>query len=804
MRVLQFAAVAIVGNLSPSVQAAEPETEAVSARGSELETAADALDALADEESESSDTLFGSEPASNLWKPDTNNQLLDEFLEDARRLNGRGWPSRQAIAAKYGLSMVGLDEAVSLLRDMEKYGYDDGRKGALRNRALRLIEAGNRAPIALMLAAAAVGHLADDDCGAADVGSLMQGSRNAEADLWAIATSCSSSSAFAIAIDKSVAARPALSYLAMNWTNGDPASELAATDMLLRPDFLMQVDRQQRETVHADVARFKLAKLLDLGLLDEALAFGDSLSPSVRRLALKPERADIRTVIGGFRLKTSPFHEAVAADYAAALALAGRNAEARSVLDLIAPAAKRREARICLDAASDRCGVSDNSGIPLGALIVDQLLDQPNADPYVLIESGAEEYSGSRGGVTEALCRLLSQPGEEHECRIAREITAGNRAEKGAEEEGERAFWHAIGRAGGQPFERAQSGYAAKLVSLGLGEASPDTGRSRASVNPEPVPFRELPLPAGATPNAPRPSIDPKALAPLPDGYRLVRVDRSGRRTAAISLSQRFDPNGEVTAGGYWLHLSEDGGRSWQPPLYTGLAEHFPYVVPERSRLPLLAGDKVQLEVEEALIDTASISYPPVGTRLKSKRQGIYLDIRIADLRKDSDGDGLSDIAARHLLLDRCPTSGTPFIVGPERNCPAPRADTLARLEILKKLFKIEAHALIEGVGPKEEAFGSWRQSNPIDKPPIFLRGDPVDYRCVAPDRLMIVYSDADRERLRKFSPDFQLIELPPIRWNRDRNRGFVRWSMGWAGGTYRLISEGQSWKLESLGEWMT
>jgi len=74
--------------------------------------------------------------------------------------------------------------------------------------------------------------------------------------------------------------------------------------------------------------------------------------------------------------------------------------------------------------------------------------------------------------------------------------------------------------------------------------------------------------------------------------------------------------------------LSNDGGKRWGPPLYTGLAERFPYIVPAKSRLPLIAGDRIRLEVEESLIDTATIFYPPVGLHVRRKRSGIYLDLR--------------------------------------------------------------------------------------------------------------------------------------------------------------------------------
>jgi len=130
--------------------------------------------------------------------------------------------------------------------------------------------------------------------------------------------------------------------------------------------------------------------------------------------------------------------------------------------------------------------------------------------------------------------------------------------------------------------------------------------------------------------------------------------------------------------------------------------------------------------------------------------------------------------------------------------------ETLARLEILKKLFQVQARALIEPVGAKGLHFGGWRRTESTSTPPVFLRGDPNDYRCVSIDRMMIVYPDADQDQLRKFSPDFQLLELPAITWNRDHTRGFVRWNSGWAGGTYRLVRDGAGWKIESISEWVS
>lgn len=727
------------------------------------------------------------------WTP-----LIDEFSKDAKDFTpGAADARKPEVATKYGLSVAALDEGISLINQVSAHWFEDRRKATLRARALRWFQQSNRAPIALAYTGSILDQLSDGDCPVADFNLLMKGSRDPDADLWLLATTCSGSAAYAAAINRSAKARLGLLFLALGWTRDEPATELAATDMLLRHEWLAQVDAGHRDAVTADLARRKLNKLLNLGLTSEAIAFGDSLSRPMLATALRGRKDNLYATIGGFALRDEYHPESVATDYAGALSLAGRKSDARWALEQIAPRAKLKEARACLEAVKDRCNVG-RDGVPLAALIVDQLLDDPALDPYALAETAALDDSSNSPQVAEVLCRLLTQPVEQKECVTARRAAGldGNLDTKQSTDD--RALWAAIARASGEPFATAKAHYAALIPKLAEKTKEPDW--SRASVEPAPSAFRErLITPALLNKSA---VMGPATIAALPNGYALVRRERSGNRAVAVSLSTRFDPNGEVSAGGYWVHLSDDGGKSWGPPLYTGLAEHFPYIVPAKSHLPMLAGDHMRLEVQESLIDTASISYPPVGLHIRRKRSGIYLDIPLVDLSKDSDGDGLTDIASRHLLLDNASARLTPFVAGQDRDCTA-SAETVARLKILKKLFAVEGRALIEPPD-KKAIIGDWRRAQPTGKPPIFLLGDPVDWRCVTLDRPMIVYSEDDRQRLRKFSPDFQLIELPAIRWNRARTRGFVRWSMQWTGGTYRITRKGDGGDLESISQWST
>jgi hypothetical protein len=68
----------------------------------------------------------------------------------------------------------------------------------------------------------------------------------------------------------------------------------------------------------------------------------------------------------------------------------------------------------------------------------------------------------------------------------------------------------------------------------------------------------------------------------------------------------------------------------------------------------------------------------------------------------------------------------------------------------------------------------------------------------------MIVYGDADLPELQRFRPDFHAIEVPRIVFNRAHDRGYVQWSAGWAGGTFRLRLVDGRWVFDSISEWVT
>ncbi|WP_425228449.1 hypothetical protein [Sphingomonas sp.] len=208
-----------------------------------------------------------------------------------------------------------------------------------------------------------------------------------------------------------------------------------------------------------------------------------------------------------------------------------------------------------------------------------------------------------------------------------------------------------------------------------------------------------------------------------------------------------------------------------------------------------------------AELDTASITYPPVMLRTRRRARELYLSIPLAALQRDADGDGLTDIAAHHLLLDQ-PAGERPFVVGSDAAgaCTAPSREAAARAAVLAELFDPAGQAIVEPVDRPagQLAITGWQRAAAAADRPLFLLGDPADFACLRPTRPMLVYTRAQIAALARFSPGFHVLEVPPIVFNRAHDRGFVRWSSGWAGGTYRLRWIGGRWAVDTISSWVT
>lgn len=315
--------------------------------------------------------------------------------------------------------------------------------------------------------------------------------------------------------------------------------------------------------------------------------------------------------------------------------------------------------------------------------------------------------------------------------------------------------------------------------------------------------------------SAPSRATSPAWAARLPAG-ELVRYQRDGQRIVAITASQSLDPVGEVSSGGYWISLSEDGGGRFAPPLYTGLRVFAPYAVRSDSKLPLLIDDALQIEVQLRRVDPAKIMFPPIALPIAESRDNIYLSLPLAELQRDSDGDGLTDMAEQAMLLDPAlaDTDGDGYRddVDPLPQVPLGVDDANRALALANALNQILGESLGAIVATAAHSGGEPAQGYALgagtdvhnDSGAEFLVA-PADYfRGIVLQRRVIVLSPAQAARVGRARGVFYPIRISVFEIDRASDQGILVWGAGWTGGTFRLKKVDGVWHAEALSRWIT
>jgi hypothetical protein len=616
---------------------------------------------------------------------------------------------------------------------------------------------------------------------------------------------------------------------------GDPG---ALTLWLLRDEAVNRVAPEDRKLFILAMTRKAIVGALKLASLSRALALYDALGEADQRTLLWGMPEQIRVMIDGLpvtldgRAAGEP-----QTSLAAALFSMGRKDEARAVIQADPNLPSIRALTECRYAArtSDQAekafkACADDGSDELETLNVDDLvllwaIDEPDSDPYPLLENGfTDDFSSFDAPMAQIHCALFNEAVAGKLCANARRSVAYRLQDNSNEEEESQANKAAISSLDLDGIEDINAMLERERdAAIAAFKDSESTLRfaDRPAIEPIVPSFQQHRLTAdlvtdrsalAARADEEEEDADPafpKDWAALPNGFRAVRWERDGQRAIVISVSNAFDRGGEVGRGGYWVHLSQDGGRSWAKPLYTGLAAFFPYVVMPDSKLPMLNGERLQIEVEYALLDTSSISYPPVGLRTLRRETDLWIDVPIEMLSRDSNDDGVTDLAAEHLLIDG-PTETKPFLIGSDAgSCTDKSTDTITELRshILRTLTGIDEMAVIEPIDRPAEtpvsigmpglgADGSW---------PLFVKAKMADMACMAPLPMpVLIYDEKGEDALQRRSPDFRLLELPSLVMNREKTRGYAIWSAGWTGGTLLFWKKDGKWRFDTISSWIT
>ena len=348
--------------------------------------------------------------------------------------------------------------------------------------------------------------------------------------------------------------------------------------------------------------------------------------------------------------------------------------------------------------------------------------------------------------------------------------------------------------------EAARVKLAARAKGLLVNAATVDAGT--VALPQPPWPWKET-KPSGTR--------NPDTAQPRIRGFWPVRWERQGKRTVVLAASQRLDPTGEVSQGGFWLLISTKAGP-WKE-VYLGFSDHRPFTPRTLSRVPLIdAKDVVRVEVDEAPLDDRSITFPPIAMRAETKRSGVVLQSTLGELTQDSDADGLSDLVEARLLMNpkSSDTDGDGLLDAVD---PTPRLDDrlppTVKAEALNAFFESSAErrkpaAIVLSPGKQglDAAIGPFRQ---VDLDDVrWLVGTPDVLGGLQPLTRVVTVSQAELEAVQMmFGLSFPMYLT--VHASKDGKHALIVWSESWRGGAARLDKDEKGvWKVEVILSWVT
>jgi hypothetical protein len=325
--------------------------------------------------------------------------------------------------------------------------------------------------------------------------------------------------------------------------------------------------------------------------------------------------------------------------------------------------------------------------------------------------------------------------------------------------------------------------------------------RSARPIRPPRVRFEERPLPAlvAAAQGESGRGTGGEAWDRRPKNFPALKMGQEGDRVVILGAYPEGDRRLSFAPGLYWVVLSEDRGRTWSRPLATGLRESSPYRWNRGSALPLLDGGRLQLAVTREENDP---DYPvPLFyvARPVTRTRTLLLTLPLADLRRDSDGDGLTDLEEQELLTDpdrpdtdgdglsdaNDPMPGVPFDGTPVN---VSRAEALA--SALKEIFQNDPRTYKPGESPVSGGLAA------------FLVSDPRLFSGFQPVRRTIVLTPPEAVEAEK-KLHFETSLWMCVSFDRSGRRALVVWAREAEGGVLHLEDSGQGWKREVFGAWV-
>ena len=214
-------------------------------------------------------------------------------------------------------------------------------------------------------------------------------------------------------------------------------------------------------------------------------------------------------------------------------------------------------------------------------------------------------------------------------------------------------------------------------------------------------------------------------------------------------------------------------------------------------------------------LDIQSITFPPVALATKTERDNVYLEFALAEVTRDTDGDGLTDIVEHRLGTGvatedsdrdglRDDLDGVPLVpydagaVGTARIASA----------FLQAVHGSESAGLITGLAGDRAPEVEQVLRDILDSPhpaiepeqTLFVSADPALFAGVNPRLRVIVSGKPSPGAAGVFYP----LALGQVFVNHDASRVYLIWSAGWQGGEILLTGGPAHYTIHHVRRWIT
>jgi hypothetical protein len=287
--------------------------------------------------------------------------------------------------------------------------------------------------------------------------------------------------------------------------------------------------------------------------------------------------------------------------------------------------------------------------------------------------------------------------------------------------------------------------------------------------------------------------------------YRILKYEKKDNVEAFIYESYEYE-NRYFGEPGIWIGYSENSGKDWCY-YYTGIVQRQPVFVKYYSQKPLIK-EKGRLEIEACLLRQLSeFTHPLPAPTYECVKDGIYLVFDMNIIAKDSDGDGLTDIAEDKLYLDKYNNDtdgdGIPDNLDTNPRLYFPRTE---KSRIYEAIMNEEIDWNKRGVGISLFNDNMTYYVTDTTETILIVTNDK-DLLGIQPQKYRVIFITTDeyKNHAKVYESELNIMGFSPLfKVDKKRNTYKMSYSFNTWGAEYLIRKTKKGWNIKILSMWIS